>query len=275
MPAGQFTMGSSRREVGRRSNEVLRPMRVTRAFYLGAREVTNAEFRAFKPDHDSGAFEGNSLNGDDQPAANVSWEDVAQYLNWLSVKDRLQTGLRARAPPAGWPCGRCATAIVCRPTPNGNGPRGSRARRQRCSIRGARSCRRRIVRAITPTCRRRSSCRRRWSPTMTATPSARRSAAISANAYGIFDLGGNVAEWVQDFYSLDVLESTQRVDDPLGPEDRAIARRARRELAQRDRDGPTRGRTRLRLRGARGRRFSDRAQSAVRRVSCATYRNAS
>jgi formylglycine-generating enzyme required for sulfatase activity len=27
-----------------------------------------------------------------------------------------------------------------------------------------------------------------------------------------------VAEWVQDFYSLDVVESTQRVDDPLGPE---------------------------------------------------------
>ena len=57
VPAGQFTMGSSRREIGRRSNEMLRPVRVTRAFYLGAREVTNAEFRAFKADHDSGDFE--------------------------------------------------------------------------------------------------------------------------------------------------------------------------------------------------------------------------
>ena len=38
-----------------------------------------------------------------------------------------------------------------------------------------------------------------------------------ANGSGIFDLGGNVAEWVQDFYTLDLLESTQRVDDPLGP----------------------------------------------------------
>jgi formylglycine-generating enzyme required for sulfatase activity len=38
-----------------------------------------------------------------------------------------------------------------------------------------------------------------------------------ANAFGIFDLGGNVAEWVQDFYVPDVVESTERVDDPLGP----------------------------------------------------------
>jgi formylglycine-generating enzyme required for sulfatase activity len=39
-----------------------------------------------------------------------------------------------------------------------------------------------------------------------------------ANAYGIFDLGGNVAEWVQDIYVPDVVESDERVDDPLGPE---------------------------------------------------------
>jgi hypothetical protein len=50
--------GPSRRELGRRSNEILRPVRLTRAFYLGAREVSNAEFRAFKPEHDSGQFGG-------------------------------------------------------------------------------------------------------------------------------------------------------------------------------------------------------------------------
>ncbi|HVJ31252.1 MAG TPA: PEGA domain-containing protein, partial [Gammaproteobacteria bacterium] len=100
VPAGQFVMGSSRRDQYRRSNEPLRTTRLTHAFYLGAREVTNAEFRAFKPDHDSGSFEGNALNGDEQPVVNVGWEDVAQFLNWLSVKDGLQPVYEKTA--GGW-----------------------------------------------------------------------------------------------------------------------------------------------------------------------------
>jgi formylglycine-generating enzyme required for sulfatase activity len=39
-----------------------------------------------------------------------------------------------------------------------------------------------------------------------------------ANGSGFFDLGGNVAEGVLDFFVGDALEPTVRVDDPLGPE---------------------------------------------------------
>ncbi len=90
IPSGQFTMGSSRREQGRRANEVLRPVRLTKAFYLGVREVTNAEFRAFKPDHKSGEFGGKTLDEGDQPVVRVTPEDAMQYLNWLSIRDGLQ-----------------------------------------------------------------------------------------------------------------------------------------------------------------------------------------
>lgn len=83
-----FTMGASRREPGRRSNETLRSTRMTRLYYLSEFEVTNAEFRAFATGHDSGEFEENTLNKDDQPVVDVSWHDAAGYANWLSTKEK-------------------------------------------------------------------------------------------------------------------------------------------------------------------------------------------
>ena len=88
-PTGSFTMGASRREPGRRSNEVLRPVELTRLFYLGTHEVTNGQFRQWRSEHNSGLVDGNSLNRDDQPVTEVSWEDAALYCNWLSEREGL------------------------------------------------------------------------------------------------------------------------------------------------------------------------------------------
>ena len=217
VPAGQFTMGSSRREIGRRSNETLRPVRITRAFYLGTKEVTNAEFRAFKPEHDSGEYDGHSLNDDDQPVTNVSWDEAVQYLNWLSVKDGLQPVYEPQA--NGW--------APVRPLRNGyrlpteaEWEWAARFAGQEAGLLypwGAeipppdRSGNYADVTAasILP------------SVLVTYSDGAPVTAPVgqyAANAYGIFDLGGNVAEWVQDFYVPDAVEATERVDDPLGPE---------------------------------------------------------
>ncbi|MCR9278864.1 MAG: PEGA domain-containing protein [Pseudomonadaceae bacterium] len=83
-----FTMGASRREPGRRSNETLRSTRMTRLYYLSEHEVTNAQFRAFATGHDSGEFEENTLNKDDQPVVDISWHDAAGYANWLSKQEQ-------------------------------------------------------------------------------------------------------------------------------------------------------------------------------------------
>ena len=82
-------MGASRREAGRRANENRRLVELTRPFYLASREVSNREYRLFKGQHDSGSAEGVSLNDDRHPVVSVSWDDAARYCNWLSQLDKL------------------------------------------------------------------------------------------------------------------------------------------------------------------------------------------
>ena len=86
---GDFSMGASRRDPGRRANEVLHPVSLTRMFYLQTTEVSNAQFRLFQASHDSGQIEGNSLNREHQPAVQVSWQQAAQFCNWLSKREGL------------------------------------------------------------------------------------------------------------------------------------------------------------------------------------------
>ena len=86
---GPITMGASRREPGRRANETLREVALSRLFYLGVHEVTNAQFTVFASGHDSGSYEDQRLDKDDQPVVEISWHDAALYCNWLSGQDNL------------------------------------------------------------------------------------------------------------------------------------------------------------------------------------------
>ena len=56
---------------------------------MGEREVTNAQFRQFRPTHNSGAIGNVSLDLDKQPVARVTWEDAAEFCNWLSAQEGL------------------------------------------------------------------------------------------------------------------------------------------------------------------------------------------
>jgi formylglycine-generating enzyme required for sulfatase activity/uncharacterized caspase-like protein len=88
-----FQMGSPASEDGRDSDE--RQHRVcVDDFALAAHEVTNRQYRLFERNHDSKDYEGHSLNGDEQPAVYVSWEEATAYAEWLSER----TGKRFRLP---------------------------------------------------------------------------------------------------------------------------------------------------------------------------------
>ncbi len=63
-------------------------------------EVTNGQYRRYKNRHDSGEYEGQSLNGKDQPVVHVSYNDAEAYTVWLNGKfrDRLPSAYEFRLP---------------------------------------------------------------------------------------------------------------------------------------------------------------------------------
>ncbi len=85
VPEGCFQMGSPGNEKGRWRNEGRREV-CLEGFWMGKHEVTNAQYRRLRSGHDSGSYVGLGLNGDDQPAVNVTWNDAVAYAKGLSKK---------------------------------------------------------------------------------------------------------------------------------------------------------------------------------------------
>ena len=91
IPAGDFHMGSIWDETGVPKDERGGPVTISRPFYLATRELTNAQYRQFRPAHDSSTYEREgqrrSLNGDCQPAVVLSWDDAQAFCAWLTRLD--------------------------------------------------------------------------------------------------------------------------------------------------------------------------------------------
>ncbi|MBL4681265.1 MAG: PEGA domain-containing protein [Pseudomonadales bacterium] len=86
---GKLSMGAGRREPGRRSNEIEKQVELTRAYYLATTEVTNEEYKRFNPIHDSGVIGRALLSEDTRPVVNITWERAAAFCNWLSEQEGL------------------------------------------------------------------------------------------------------------------------------------------------------------------------------------------
>jgi len=70
------------------------------AIWFGKYEITNRQYRQHDLKHSSRAFEGLDLNGADQPAVYVSWDDAMAYCGWLneSFADRIPVQCEFRLP---------------------------------------------------------------------------------------------------------------------------------------------------------------------------------
>ncbi|MGI9326492.1 MAG: PEGA domain-containing protein [Pseudomonadales bacterium] len=213
-PEQPISLGASRREPGRRANEPLRTVTLDRLFYLGTHEVTNAQYRQFTENHDSGAYEEQKLGKDEQPAVSVTWLDAALYCNWLSQKDDLPEfyrikqgvleGINPRATgyrlptEAEWGYAARQVEDVEAPQRFPWGPRlpppdrhGNYADRSASHLVG------RIIFGYNDNY-------------IVSAPVG----TYKPNALGLFDLGGNVAEWMHDFY--EIPDATEQ-HNPVGP----------------------------------------------------------
>ena len=86
---GEFTMGASRREAGRRPNETLRNIILERPFYLAIYEVNNAQYKEYDSEHSSGTLQGQSMDTNNQPVVDITWLDAAKFCNQLSDRESL------------------------------------------------------------------------------------------------------------------------------------------------------------------------------------------
>jgi formylglycine-generating enzyme required for sulfatase activity len=86
-------MGSPHYEKGRREDEKLHEVCVSE-IWVAAYEVTNSQYRMFKPHHRSYWISGYDLNGENQPAY-VNLVEAREYAEWLTKKNG---GTRFRLP---------------------------------------------------------------------------------------------------------------------------------------------------------------------------------
>lgn len=213
---GQFKMGASRREQGRRANETLRVIRLTRPVYMGLKEVTNREFQEFQPGHDAGSFKAIDLNKDDWPVVQVTWEQAARFCNWLSRKENLPTVYEE------------VGGQMRSKTPIGPGYRLPTEAEWEFSARygpTAKSWKYPWGESYPPPAKTVNIADASATAILTLVlekyndehPAAAPVGTYPPNPNGLYDLGGNVAEWCHDYYAIYPYQPGKTVTDPTGP----------------------------------------------------------
>jgi len=187
IPAGKFLMGSPSNEPHRDRDEVQHEVTITRPFYIQTTEVTLKQWRTLMGTGFFGAHDG----PDDIPVTRVSWNDAMDFIGKLND---LKEGSYSLPTEAQWEyaCRAGSTtayswgdSIVC-----------SNAMYANNSMK-------------EPECI--DYVKSRGLPVDSPAPAE----SYQPNAWGLYDMSGNVWEWCRDVYGK---YPTQPALDPVGPQ---------------------------------------------------------
>jgi formylglycine-generating enzyme required for sulfatase activity len=204
---GKFTMGSPKDEKDRMDNEKQHEVEITKDFYLGVYEVTQQQYRqimGYNPSYFSkdgkAAEKGTYLDSgkpgggkdkvkdftpkqlDDFPVDNVSYEDALKFIEKLNEKEKKSLG--------GWKYSLPSEA------------------QWEYSCRGGASSYKKYHFGDTI-----SDKLANYNGNLFRTCKV---GSYAANAFGLYDMHGNVGEWCLDWYDQDYYSNSPRTD-PLGP----------------------------------------------------------
>lgn len=175
IPAGTFYMGS----LGEGANydeAPAHPVVLSRPFRMSATEITNAQYEAFRPEHRALRGKNGISTEDDEAVVYVSWQDAMDFCEWLSRKE----GKSYRLPTeAEWEYACHAGTYF--PFSTGDGLPAAYHKNQRTA--------------------------------RTLQPVSLRVGQTPANAFGLYDMHGNVEEWCLDWYGPYL---PYRQTDPVG-----------------------------------------------------------
>ena len=93
IPAGAFTMGSPDSDPNAYDNEKpAHQVTISEPFYMGKYEVTQAQWQAVMGANPS------AFKGDDRPVESVSWNDIQDFIKKLNKQEQRANGVLCRLP---------------------------------------------------------------------------------------------------------------------------------------------------------------------------------
>ena len=207
MNPGSITMGSPKRESRRDINELQKKVKITKHFFISKNLITESQYKKFKK----------SSSASNLPVNNVSWIDAAKFCNWLSRKEGLDQFyiikgdrlLYFNTKSNGY---RLPTEAEWEYAAKSNNPTQGELIYAWGSDRQIRKLVGNIADQTT------EGILANFVPDyddgyLERSPVG----SFRSNQNGLNDITGNLSEWVNDFYSIEIIDPSEIFTDYIGP----------------------------------------------------------